>query len=101
MFRDFCNQGKCDVCGTLGEVIVCGSSMGAVSFAYCERCFDYNAEPYLAMVAYISCAGHFPEDINEDYQKIVRNSLVCLGKTEEQFIEDVEECILDIEKHFH
>lgn len=88
-FDESARPGECDVCGEATDVIVCGSTMGAVSFAYCKKCYEYGAEPYWAMVSYISCAGQFPDDINETYQKIVRGNLTYLGRSEKQFIYDV------------
>lgn len=82
---------KCDVCGKESEVFVASSAYGAISFAYCEDCLQSGREPYWAVVSYISCAGHFPDDINEEYQKDVRRQLMLHGISEEQFIQDVEE----------
>ena len=87
----------CDVCGKEGEIIVCASSMGAISFGYCIDCFNKGLEPYWAMVAYISGAGKFPEDINQAYQNLVREILKGLNISEEQFIKDVNEFIQKIE----
>jgi hypothetical protein len=67
--------------------------MGAVSFAYCAECLKKQLEPYDAMVSYISCAGRFPDDINDGYQKYVRYILGELGISEEQFITDVNKII--------
>ena len=94
-FKDYCYKGKCDVCGEETEVVVCASTMGPISYAYCEDCLNKGLEPYRSMVAYVSSAGHFPKDINERYQKMCRNILNELHITEEQFIEDVDQAILD------
>lgn len=99
-FKDYCSHGKCDVCGKEDEVLVCSSSMGAVSFAYCEDCFNKRLEPYGAMVACISMAGHFPKDINETYQKHCRHIINELNISEEQFIEDVDKAIEDFDEDF-
>jgi len=82
--------GKCDVCGKEEEIYVRSSTMGAISFAYCKDCLQKGLEPYNAVVAYISCVGRFPDDINENYQNYVRNILKELGISEEQFIKDVD-----------
>jgi hypothetical protein len=74
--------------------------MGAVSFGYCRECFDKQLEPYWAMVSYIACAGKFPEDVNEGYRELVRHILKGLGKTEEQFILDVDKSIKDMNAYF-
>ena len=87
---------KCDVCGKEREAFVAASAYGPISFAYCEECLASGREPYSAMVAYIACAGHFPEDINEAYQKDVRRQLEFHGVSEEKFIKDVEDCIKEM-----
>lgn len=89
-FEHICHAGRCNVCGKETDVVVCCSTMGAISYAYCKECYENMVEPYDAMVSYIACAGRFPDDINETYRGIVRRSLQYLGKTEEQFIADVD-----------
>ena len=83
--------GICDVCGKKAEVVVCASTMGPISFAYCADCLNKQLEPYWAMVSYIAGAGNFPEDISEDYQKLCRHILKELKIKEEQFIKDVND----------
>ena len=99
-FEKYAHQGTCDVCGKKTDVIVCASAFGAISFAYCRDCFDNYLEPYNAMVAYISCAGRFPDEINEQYQKLCRHILNGLGISEEKFIEDVNKAIADYEDYY-
>lgn len=89
-FKKYARIGTCDVCGKQTDVIVCCSAFGAISYAYCEDCFNNRLEPYYAMVNYISCAGLFPEDINEEYQALCRHILNGLGISEEKFIADVD-----------
>lgn len=84
---------KCDVCGKEDKTFVAASAYGPISFAYCEECLRNGREPYSVIVAYIACAGHFPDDINEEYQEDVRRQLVLHNISEEQFIQDVEECL--------
>ena len=43
------------------------------------------------MVNYISCAGHWPQDINDTYQEEVRRQLKLHDKTEAEFAADVDE----------
>lgn len=74
--------------------------MGACSFSYCSECISAEAEPYLAMVSYIARAGRWPDDIGDVYQDIVRKSLKHLGKSEEQFTQDVDIAIKDIDEFF-
>lgn len=89
-FEDISYKGKCDVCGKETDVAPLASAYGAVSWAYCKDCLNKGLEPYGAVVSYISCAGHFPEDINEAYVNDVRRILKEFNITEEQFIKDCE-----------
>jgi hypothetical protein len=91
--------GVCDICEKETEVCVCSSTMGAVSLAYCKECERKDLEPYGIMVAYISCAGKFPEDINEGYQTKVRRILQELNISEEQFIEDCNKANEEYDKY--
>lgn len=84
---------KCDACGKENETFVAASKYGPISFAYCKTCLLNRREPYYAIVDYIACAGHFPDDINEIYQEDVRRQLKLHGVSEEQFIKDVDKSI--------
>lgn len=86
-------QTKCDVCGRIAPVHVACGAYGAMSIAYCNNCLLNGLEPYGVVVDYISCAGHFPEDIREEYVRDVRRMLPLWGKTEEEFIRDVDNAI--------
>ena len=83
-------RGRCAVCGAEGPVYVCSSLCGAYSIAYCEDCLNAGAEPWDDLVSYISCAGAYPDDINETYREIVRDTCARLGKTEQEFAEAVK-----------
>lgn len=89
-FRKMSHPGICDVCGHKANVVVCASAFGGISHAYCKHCLQNYLEPYGTMVSYISCAGEFPDDINEDYQKLCRHILKELDIPEEKFIADVK-----------
>lgn len=91
---------KCDVCGKEGKTFVAASAYGPISFAYCEECLENGREPYDAIVDYISCAGHFPDEINEVYQKDVRRQLKLHGISEDQFIRDVDRSIEEEAKYW-
>jgi len=99
-FEDYKLPGTCDVCGKETDIVVCASTMGAISFGYCKECLQKGLEPYWAMVSYISCAGRFPNDINERYQLRCRDVLKGLGISEEQFIKDVDKAIKKIYEYF-
>ena len=89
-FEEYAFPGTCNVCGKEADVVVCASAFGATSYAYCEHCLSNYLEPYYAMVDYISCAGLFPDNINEQYQALCRHILKGLNIPEEKFIEDVK-----------
>lgn len=84
---------KCDVCGKEANCTVVASAFGPISFDYCDECLHRGKEPYRAVVAYIACVGHFPDDINETYLKEVRRQLKLHNVSEEDFINDVDENI--------
>jgi hypothetical protein len=84
---------KCDVCERKVKTVFRASKFGPVSFEYCESCLEKGLEPYWAMVAYISAAGSFPDDINSDYVSLVRRILKELNVSEQQFIKDVNDDI--------
>lgn len=86
-------QGKCAVCGKEGEVFVASSTCGGMSCAYCAECLASGAEPWSDLVFYVSLAGHYPEQINEIYREIVRDTCKRLHRTEEEFASDVEKAI--------
>lgn len=95
-FSDMCHHGTCDVCGKETDVVVCGSGMGPISYAYCEDCLLKGLEPYGGMVAYISCAGKYPDDIAPSYRAHIQHILKELGKTEEEFIADCDKALSEI-----
>jgi hypothetical protein len=84
----------CEVCGKPAQNVY-ASKYGPCTLSYCEDCMNNKLEPYWIVVAYIACAGHFPEDINEWYQKDVRRMLAIWEKSEDEFIQDVENALED------
>ena len=87
----------CDGCEEHEAVQVACSAYGATSYAYCPECLSKGLEPYGAVVDSIACTGHFPQDIRREYVDDVRRMLPLWGKTEEEFIRDVE-TMIDQEK---
>ena len=88
---------RCNVCGKPARVGA-ASAYGATSYAFCDDCLAKGLEPYSGVVAYIACAGRFPEDINEAYCADVRRMLPLWGKTEAEFIRDVDAMIQRMEE---
>lgn len=79
-------MGECDVCGRETETVVCCSSCGAISFAYCAECLNGGREPYDALVG----MGLTSDMINKPYkEQILLPSLRFHGKTIEEFDADV------------
>jgi hypothetical protein len=99
-FEDICSKGRCQVCNKETDVVVLSSAYGAISFAYCKDCCLKGLEPYDAIVSYISCAGHFPEDVNEMYVEDVRRILKELNISEEKFIKDCEKCAKQLDDYY-
>lgn len=86
---------KCAGCKKAEGITVVCSMFGATSFALCDKCLKEGREDYRNMVNYISCAGHWPQDINDIYQEEVRRQLKLHNKAEEEFRNDVEEAIAE------
>lgn len=82
---------KCAGCKKAEGITVVCSMFGATSFALCDECLREGREDYRNMVNYISCAGHWPQDINDTYQEEVRRQLKLHDKTEAEFAADVDE----------
>ena len=88
-------MGKCEVCGKETETVVCASSCGAVSFAYCEECLKAGREPYDALVG----MGIPYEDLSVAFrEQILFPSLKFFGQTVEQFNADINKIDEDFRK---
>lgn len=77
---------KCSVCGKPTD-ICCPSSLGAMSFYYCEECLSAGREPYSVLTAIC----RFEEFTDWHREHIVIPTLKYYGKTPEEFNVDVEE----------
>ncbi|ELC54766.1 hypothetical protein [Escherichia coli] len=90
----------CDVCGENEMHGVFGSSCGPISFAYCFECANKGAEPYGALVAYISSAYGVRDWDNPATQLHYRNSrlvnatLEVAGKSFGEWVADVRKLII-------
>lgn len=97
---------KCDVCGGIA-IGVAASTCGPVSFAYCRKCVGAGAEPYGALVAYLSMAVNRGEElrpeaalIHSGYYPIIDVSLKEAGKTREELYADVDAAIAEYIEYF-
>lgn len=88
-FHRNAHPGQCEVCGKETMVVVCSSSMGPFSFAYCEDCLRAGAEPYWFLVNVISMSGTWPDSVNEACQEKIRSVLKYLSRSEDDFKADV------------
>ena len=88
---------QCDCCKKwVSNTHAVSSVFGAFTIGVCDECAISGRDSYELMVSYISCAGKFPDDINEAYREDVRCQLKLHGKTEEQFIKDVDDYDKDL-----
>lgn len=86
---------KCDSCGTITECVsVCGA-FGAITYSCCLKCLAEGREPYRNIVDHVASAGHWPQDINPEYQREVRHQLKLHGIPEEVFKFEVERAIVE------
>lgn len=78
---------KCEVCNREIPTVVCSSTCGDFSFAYCHDCLAAGYEPYSA----ITSMGIYYNDMCKSYkEKILLPTLKFYGKTIEEFNDDVE-----------
>lgn len=88
---------QCDSCKKWTyNIHAVSSGFGAFTIGVCDECILSGRDSYGLMVSYIGCAGRFPDDINEPYREEVRYQLKLHGKTEEQFIKDVDDYSKDL-----
>lgn len=79
--------GKCAVCGKEAEVLVCCSTCGGISFAYCNECLNAGREPYDALVG----MGIYVAEMSDCFKEsILLPSLKFHNKTTKEFDEDVD-----------
>jgi hypothetical protein len=98
---------KCDVCNfDSKDNIVASSACGPISFCYCKQCGSSGAEPYGALVAYLSGVVNKGEDLEPEkslirpgYQQVIDISLELAKKTREEFYKDVDN-ILEKEREY-
>ena len=87
---------QCDCCKKrVANINAVSSIFGAFTLSVCGDCALSGRDSYDLMVSDIACCGRFPDDINEAYREEVRYQLKLHGKTEEQFIKDVDDCNKD------
>ena len=88
---------QCDCCKRwVSDTHAVASAFGAFTIGICDECLNSGRDSYGLMVSYIGCAGRFPDDINEAYREEVRYQLKLHGKTEKQFIKDVDDYNKDL-----
>jgi hypothetical protein len=87
---------KCEACGAknVKGAVAC-SLFGSYSGSWCEKCLREGRDSYSQMVSYISCAGPWPDGINESFQEEVRRQLKLHNKTEEEFKRDLDKMLED------
>lgn len=98
---------NCDVCGKNESIGVYASSCGPISFAYCKKCALEGAEPYGAIVSYISGAVSKGEDASKEenkispaYQDVIDISLLVANKTREEFYADINRALEEEKKYY-
>lgn len=78
---------QCEVCRGTDSVQVCCSGMGAISCAYCIHCLKRGAEPYYVLLGGILCLS---ANDRKDYENTITTTLLIVGKTRDQFEEDLK-----------
>lgn len=91
----------CEVCQKNESIGVASSSLGAISFAYCESCLRDGAEPYGLIVSILSMVGHNWQNAVAEYiHDIVSASLEASGKSYDELVHDVDNSIEEEDEYF-
>jgi hypothetical protein len=97
----------CDVCKDAEMHGVFSSSCGPISFAYCYECASKGAEPYGALIAYISSAYSVQEwdspatQVHYSNSRLVQASLEVAGKTFAEWVSDVRNSIIKFDREYN
>ena len=86
----------CEVCNKNESVGVAAMPGVPMSFAYCLECLKADAHPYFAVVANTACIGGLSH-AGEWWIELINATLKHLGKTPEQFAQDVEQAIKEMD----
>ncbi len=81
-------ESPCDVCGQPATAVR-SSAFVAMSFRYCQRCLNSQAEPYGVLVQIVADAGG-RNQIAAWIESIITDTLAVLNKTEQEFSNDVK-----------
>lgn len=87
-FIKYAKLGKCEVCEAEGPVIIVPSQLGSCCCVYCEKCYEYNLEPYFMIITAIRECGW--NNMTEKYKNIIEKSLTKMGKTLEEAFDDAD-----------
>lgn len=88
----------CEVCNKNKSVGTCCVPGVPFSCAYCRSCLDLNVHPWNILVANTACIGNL-EMSAPWWKEMVANTCKFLGKTIEQFNEEVEASNKAMEEH--
>lgn len=88
----------CEVCNKAESIGVCCVPGVPYSAAYCRGCLEANAHPWFALVANTACCDGF-DKTNTEWQEMVKATCTHLGRTLDQFGQEVATAIVEMNKY--
>lgn len=88
----------CEVCSERDAIGVASLPGIPMSSAFCRECLQAGAIPYWAAVANTACCGGW-ESVNAGWKKVVEDTLRHVGKTSDQFLDDLEKEMKELEEY--
>jgi len=82
----------CEVCNKNESIGVAAVPMVPISVAFCKECMDVNAYPWWVLVANTAIIGGY-EKCCKQWQEMVRDTCIHLGRDIQLFHEEVKEKI--------
>lgn len=89
-------RGRCDCCGTNTDVIIANSSLGAISYAYCEKCLKNGYEPYISIVCFLDYCMPFNQ-LESNTKEYILKCIKFHNISEEQLLKDVDNLLKSTE----
>lgn len=88
----------CETCNKNTSIGVCCVPSVPYSAAYCRECLEANAHPYHIMVSGTAINGGL-EHCAKFWKEMIECTIKHLNKTKEQFVEEVNESIKQLETY--
>lgn len=87
---------SCVICGNV-SIVVCSSSVGAISHAYCQECLDLGREEWNTLIG--GLFGLSRDNIAGWMKSIIEATCAFYGKTEDDLWNDIARIDAEYEEY--